>query len=42
MYEFHSPRELFKVAAQLRTNLSDKQIEKKIENLIERLNLKEC
>jgi hypothetical protein len=42
MYEFHTPRELFKVAAQLRTSLTEKQIDKKIENLIDRLNLSEC
>jgi ABC-type multidrug transport system ATPase subunit len=29
-------------AARLRTNLTRRQIEKKIDNLIERLNLKEC
>ena len=42
MFEFHTPRELFKVAAQLRTNLTERQIDKKIDNLVERLNLKDC
>lgn len=42
MFEFHTPRELFKVAAQLRTNLTKRQIDKKIDNLVERLNLKDC
>ena len=42
MYEFQSPRELFRDAAQLRTNLTQTQISKKIDNLVDRLNLWEC
>lgn len=42
MYEFQTPREHFRVAASLRTSLSPEQIEKHIDELILRLNLKDC
>ena len=34
MYDLQNPRELIRDAARLRTNLSEKEIEKKIDNLI--------
>lgn len=40
--ETYTPRELIREAAQLRTNLSAAEIEQRVDNLIQILNLEEC